>query len=613
MSSNDESRQDNSTWKKKYYSALDKQENSEKEWNKLESQLQNALTRISRVMGGLSQDLDRQLEQLRQQVQNRQYDKLRPMISRIVRTVDAVEEGFNSGMDERVLLGQLLEGVRLPASLNFPKDELKQRLQQSSGKSQYIRWTEDFSQLLTQALAGEQTGDRSEDQHHGVQQATNEGVFKRWFGGGRSNLKADAVATTDEARQEVFRQLLTPLVAQLEFPSSLQNVLEDLNQKLAKVTEYKALQKIARDLVQVINNALRQTAGSGNSEIPLNEALLEILQHIPQVNQSSEQFVQLQGQLEHRVTPEAWPNLLETVAELIIGFGSHAQQEKLDLERFLGELSTRLEGIDQFLLGMKQHSQQANDNGNQLSDAMQADLKGLRESVEQASELEHLKSQVQQRLEAIDGHLNEFFRKEEEREKAAHQQIDDMSKKLQGLEVQTQELQTRISQERELAMMDSLTGIPNRLAYDDRIQQEYARWKRFSEPLSVVVIDIDRFKKINDSYGHQAGDRVLKTIAQRLNSLIRETDFLARYGGEEFVLLMPGADGTAAHGVAEKLRSEVQRAGFHYRGEQVAVTISAGVAEFQQSDRQEDVFERADKALYQAKRTGRNQCIFERL
>ena len=155
---------------------------------------------------------------------------------------------------------------------------------------------------------------------------------------------------------------------------------------------------------------------------------------------------------------------------------------------------------------------------------------------------------------------------------------------------------------------DPLTGVYNRLAYEDQLQSEYQRWKRFRNPLTFLIWDIDHFKGINDQHGHAAGDEVLRGVAQELASRIRSTDFVARYGGEEFVMLLPGADRTAAFNVADKLRRNIAEATFSHHGVTIPVTISCGLAAFETGDSTESVFERADKALYQAKQAGRNCC-----
>ncbi|MDH5484946.1 MAG: GGDEF domain-containing protein, partial [Gammaproteobacteria bacterium] len=135
------------------------------------------------------------------------------------------------------------------------------------------------------------------------------------------------------------------------------------------------------------------------------------------------------------------------------------------------------------------------------------------------------------------------------------------------------------------------------------------RWKRFGEPLSVAVWDVDYFKKVNDVYGHKAGDKVLKTIAQLLNDRIRTTDFFARYGGEEFVMLLVGTREEETLRVINELREKIASCGFHFHGKSVPITISCGVSCFREGDSLQQVFERADKALYKAKKNGRNQCV----
>ncbi|CAN0597787.1 unnamed protein product, partial [Ectocarpus sp. 12 AP-2014] len=115
------------------------------------------------------------------------------------------------------------------------------------------------------------------------------------------------------------------------------------------------------------------------------------------------------------------------------------------------------------------------------------------------------------------------------------------------------------------------------------------------------------FKRVNDSYGHIAGDRVLQLVARELRDRLRNTDFIARFGGEEFVLLLPETPCAAAEGVLNEMRGHIAQLPFHFRGEPVTVTFSAGVAEFGDGDTEEAVFDRADRALYAAKDGGRNQ------
>ena len=128
----------------------------------------------------------------------------------------------------------------------------------------------------------------------------------------------------------------------------------------------------------------------------------------------------------------------------------------------------------------------------------------------------------------------------------------------------------------------------------------------------LVIWDVDDFKKINDTYGHKAGDKVLVTIATVLYDNIRETDFIARFGGEEFVLLLPETNIDNAASVTEKLRKAIAECQFHHGDKDVQITVSAGLTEFVSGDSVESAFERADQYMYTAKRGGKNRCISDK-
>ena len=163
-----------------------------------------------------------------------------------------------------------------------------------------------------------------------------------------------------------------------------------------------------------------------------------------------------------------------------------------------------------------------------------------------------------------------------------------------------------LEENREKLLYDSLTGVYSRMAYDDRIVQELSRWDRYQTPFSYAIVDIDHFKRINDDYGHNAGDKALKIIAQIMLKHVRQSDYVFRIGGEEFVVLLSNTGVTRANETIEKLRSSIGESSFHFKGERVSVTVSAGITETREFDDFESIYERADAALYQAKHSGRN-------
>ena len=160
------------------------------------------------------------------------------------------------------------------------------------------------------------------------------------------------------------------------------------------------------------------------------------------------------------------------------------------------------------------------------------------------------------------------------------------------------------------AHKDPLTGTNNRAAMDAALQREVELSHRHQIPLSLLIIDLDHFKAINDRYGHSAGDYILKTLVTCIEETIRGSDMVFRYGGEEFTLLLSGTDTEGAKRIAERLRRSIEAYPFIYDGQEIAVTASLGIATLKNRDDAKRLFNKADAALYQAKDAGRNQICF---
>ena len=175
------------------------------------------------------------------------------------------------------------------------------------------------------------------------------------------------------------------------------------------------------------------------------------------------------------------------------------------------------------------------------------------------------------------------------------------------MEVEARAFQEDLELQRQKALQDPLTGLPNRAAWNERLEIERARQQRYGGDLSLAVVDIDHFKRINDSFGHLAGDKVLKIIAGELARRLRKTDFIARFGGEEFVLLLPATPLDGGRQLLEALRADIEACPFHFKGERVAITFSAGLTPMLPGEPGDAAFQRADEALYRAKHQGRNR------
>ena len=163
---------------------------------------------------------------------------------------------------------------------------------------------------------------------------------------------------------------------------------------------------------------------------------------------------------------------------------------------------------------------------------------------------------------------------------------------------------------KQLATTDGLTGLLNHRIFQEKLTGELKRLKRSNEPTSLILTDIDYFKKVNDSYGHPVGDLVLKGVAKIINETIRDIDIPARYGGEEFAVILPGTDSKGVKNIAERLRKAVMDKSFSTEGKTFKVTISVGIATSPADAKsKEELIEKTDQALYRAKKNGRNQSV----
>lgn len=171
---------------------------------------------------------------------------------------------------------------------------------------------------------------------------------------------------------------------------------------------------------------------------------------------------------------------------------------------------------------------------------------------------------------------------------------------------------SRVTELEQLLDRDYLTGLYNRRFFMERFVEEFAWTARYREPLSVFMLDIDYFKNINDTYGHECGDEILKQIAKTLTSSLRTEDIVARYGGEEFIVLLPNTNAYGAMTAAELLRSAIQQKDFCCSDMHLHLTISIGVTTYDYGSELsiDAIMGRADNALYAAKKGGRNRVVF---
>nr|WP_255494662.1 GGDEF domain-containing protein [Luteibacter sp. Sphag1AF] len=287
-----------------------------------------------------------------------------------------------------------------------------------------------------------------------------------------------------------------------------------------------------------------------------------------------------------------------------------ALQKEIDaLQSILRHVTGRLDEMTQYMSRELNDQSTGQSHGHALEASVANELRLLGEAAVELEDIADLRVQVNERLDAIGECFREFREREDNRLTAYRERAETMRQRIEQLETERATLQRSLEREHELAQTDTMIGMPNRLAYEKRIEAAFENWQATGRNLAIAAIDIDHFKSINDTYGHTAGDAVLRVIGQALVKHVRPCDFVARYGGEEFIVIFDDADEEESLLVCERLRGKIQHLSFHASRQPVRVTASIGVARFLPGDNPRSVFERADLALYTAKNGGRNRCV----
>ncbi|WP_122300853.1 diguanylate cyclase [Pseudomonas syringae] len=296
--------------------------------------------------------------------------------------------------------------------------------------------------------------------------------------------------------------------------------------------------------------------------------------------------------------------ILDDLAVLMLAVTDSGQHE---FEAYLKQLNERLEAFQGHLQVASEGHADSSLAARELDTQIREQVDGLQSSVQDAADLDSLKQVLESHLEGLLGTMDEHQQQRDLREQEVAARLKGLAERVAHMEQEAQGYREHLEVQRQKALLDPLTGLPNRAAWSERLDYEVNAWHQRGNSLSLAMLDLDHFKRINDGYGHLAGDKVLKIIANVLSKRLRPTDFIARFGGEEFVLLMPDSALADALAVGEVLREAIAACPFHFKGEPVTITVSMGVAQFQPGERSDLALKRADEALYRAKAAGRNQ------
>jgi diguanylate cyclase len=550
---------DNNRWKTKYLDLIDENEKLEKRFEDNISQLRRAVIRLSLTSEGRDTDMDSQLESIRELLRSDQVSGL----SRILAQIEAGYERWLSrqeGFQDQIK--QTLTDVELTHE-NLPKEllGLLTKVRKQVGQTDKV----DLLLALTGVIA-HWADALAQQLDGGNTQKQKGGLFSRLF-----NKEKEQDSEVEDTQDK--SQALEPTeedTNNYQIPETAETGLLSLTSEASKVLE---------DLIPKLTLP--------NSEQPRAVHLLSKAQ---------------EGLNLYEIVPA-----LEVLSELVLS-ALGCEQEEFDA--FLKTLNERLSELQSWLTQGKDLEDSFKIASKDFDDKMRGHLDDLKQALNDSStDTSTLKGSVSHQLDQVFATLDVFKLEQNKREETFESHINELTTRLESMEGELQSAKVQLHQSQSKAMVDSLTKLPNRGAYDAFIIKEYQLFQRYGGDISLIVCDVDKFKNINDNYGHQAGDKVLQLISKQVKKGTRNTDLLARYGGEEFVVVLPSTNSNQALQVAEKIRQEVANSPFHFRGERVQITLSCGIASFTKGTTIEQVFGMADRALYKAKENGRNQCV----
>ncbi len=581
MTDDSSSPQSANSWREKYLANVESFEQKQAEFEKTLDMYQRSLVRVSLAADGVDHQLDEHLGNLRQLIRSKSTTAdLEQLTENIEEQVRKLDENRKEGHCSLVnAYNQLLEAVSIPAISSVSFTKFKQLTQQIiehvDDPAAHMRALLDYLSCLIELIVEElipQEGSTPTVTPNVESTPEKARGWHRWFKGA-----ADKSASLD---------------VQQEATSDDSIDLEARSQAFGTET--------SDDDCQV-------DSGQYNLDM-IRERVVGVLLTIIDQLYIAPSLSTLEGKVRRSLKEGFdWPELPVLLSELnvlISGSGTEAQK---DFEVFLVSLNDRLGDIHTFLSNTQRTEVDIADQSREFDRKVRDEISVLQSSLTGSTDLKEIKSVISVRLDGILTTMDAFQRTQATSRDVVIEQISELNQRMEAMESDAQDLKKALNKQRTQAMKDSLTNLPNRQAYLETASKEIARANRHSLNLALSIMDIDLFKRINDSFGHLSGDKVLKIVANGLLKNMRESDFVARYGGEEFIILLPETDLKAGMIPVDKVRASIANIPFHFRNERVQVTASFGVTQIYPDESLNAAFARADKALYRAKQNGRNR------
>jgi diguanylate cyclase len=552
--------------------------------------LKRALVRVSIAADGLDPLLDKRLKELRNALRSdappHLLTELMPDLERAVLAADnAREERLRQiGTSLRMLVRQLQQR-NLPSGINATLKQLARRIDTP------IEYTSSIQTLIADIVSA---------QADVLKAPATDGS-----GGFLARLFKPASASAEKT-PELLEPAITDGLSEPEAPAADIVGHDALIPDIEWAREQTEDDEQCAEGASVVGNLSGEEKNYSQAAAHIETILINVLTQLQILDKQRLQADQLRERISRGLNWYELAAALDDLSALVLGAQQSRQQ---DFELYLQQLNSRLAQFHGNLEQAHVAYTGSLEAGKALEGTIRDQVKGLHSDVSNATNLEALKANVETKLNALLVNVEESRCLHTDREEQVAGQLKSMTDRIQIMEVEATTFRNHLEEQRERALIDTLTGLPNRAGLEKRMEEEYERWQRYGGELLLVVLDVDHFKRVNDQFGHLSGDKVLRLIAQQLSRRLRKSDFIGRFGGEEFVILMPGTTVEKAATVLEELRAGIENSPFHFKNERVTITISIGYTDFCLDDTLEQVFERADQAMYRAKNDGRNQVM----
>jgi diguanylate cyclase len=302
------------------------------------------------------------------------------------------------------------------------------------------------------------------------------------------------------------------------------------------------------------------------------------------------------------------PTAVHDLADLILRVRYRAEEERQSWEALLERVSEKLHALYQQVQGTVQRIDTAHEAGRSVETTLERQVDDLRWRLSSAGNPEQMRSIIRDQLAMMRNRMEDRKGHDTLHHALFQRQLKVLAEAIQAMEADLTQLRTQLAREQVQALRDPVSGLANRLAYEQRVQQEFARWKRYDSPLALLLLGVDDFDAITHAYGRRVGDKALAVIGGILQRSLREADFIARHANELFAVLMPETRLKDVPAAAARLRNHIARSAFHYQGMPVAISVSTGWGALEAGDTPQSLWQRANEALACARIARREGC-----